>query len=380
MAGENEAVVRTFGLTKVFRDFWLRERVTAVRELDLTIHAGEVYGLLGPNGSGKSTTLKMILGLMFPTRGRVTVFGRPPTDVKAKGRIGFLPEETYLYPFLDAKETLDYYGRLFHQPRPERRRRIEMLLDMVGLTGAAYRRIGEYSKGMQRRIGMAQALINDPDLLHQLSRRGKTVILSSHLLADMEDVCDRVGILYAGGLRAEGTLEELLSRSNLTQITTEQLDGATTDRIRRALTEADKKLVGIEAPKDKLESLFLRIVREARQRRERFAGAVETGEVAEFLRARPDQTGAGLIEELLAKPEEPQPPAEAAAATPPEPAGDVLQDLLAQSEESAPDAPAPAPPAEPAKPAPAAPSGEKADQGVIDSLIQKDEPEKPQDA
>ena len=399
MAAENDAVVRTFGLTKVFRDFWLRERVTAVRELDLTIHAGEVYGLLGPNGSGKSTTLKMILGLMFPTRGRLTVFGKAPTDVKAKGRIGFLPEETYLYPFLDAHETLDYYGRLFRQPRSERRRRIEMLLDMVGLTGAAYRRIGEYSKGMQRRIGMAQALINDPDLLildeptsgmdplaarqfkdliHELSRRGKTVILSSHLLADMEDVCDRVGILYAGGLRAEGTLEELLSRRNLTQITTEQLDAATTDRIRRALSEANKQLIGIEAPKDKLESLFLRIVREARQRRERFAGAVDTGEVAEFLRAKPDQTGAGVIEELLARPEEPQPPAEAAPApAPPAPAGDVLQELLTQSEDPAPPAPAPT---QPAQPAPTAPARETADQSVIDSLTQKDDREKPQDA
>ena len=143
----------------------MREKVTAVCDLNLDIGRHEVFGLLGPNGSGKSTTLKMILGLMFPPLGRISVFDRSPNDVKTKARIGFLPEESHLYPFLNAYETLDFYGQLFHQPRRQRRHRIEMLLDMVGLSSVAYRRIGEYSKGMQRRIGLAQALINDPDLL-----------------------------------------------------------------------------------------------------------------------------------------------------------------------------------------------------------------------
>lgn len=406
MPEDSDAVVRTFALTKVFRDFWLREKVTAVRELDLSIHKGEVYGLLGPNGSGKSTTLKLILGLMFPTRGRVTVFGKGAADVKLKARIGFLPEESYLYPFLDAHETLDYYGRLFGQPRRERRRRIEMLLDMVGLAGAAYRRIGEYSKGMQRRIGMAQALINDPDLLildeptsgmdplaarqfkdliHELSRRGKTIMLSSHLLADMEDVCDRVGILYAGQLRAEGTLEDLLARRNLTQITTEQLDPAITGRIQRMLAQANKQLVAVEAPKDKLESLFLRIVREAQSRRDRPSGTVETGELAEFLRAAPKQTGRKIIEDLLAKPEQPAPPEAAAEPAPlPEapspPAEDALEKLLTQADRPAPEQ---APPRQPAKAAaPAEPAAPKrtVDRGVIDSLTQEDDREKQEDA
>jgi ABC-2 type transport system ATP-binding protein len=319
----NDVVVRTVALTKVFRDFWLREKVAAVQSLDLNIRPGEVYGLLGPNGSGKSTTLKMILGLLYPTRGRVTVFGASPSDVRTKARIGFLPEESYLYPFLDANETLDYYGRLFGQPRRERKRRIGMLLDMVGLTGSAYRRIGEYSKGMQRRIGMAQALINDPDLLildeptsgmdplaarqfkdliKELSQRGKTLILSSHLLADTEDVCDRVGILFAGQLRTEGTLEDLLSKASLTQIVTERLDDATRDAVRRVLDKSDTQVISIESPKDKLEALFLRIVRQA-QTRHRTVDSVKTGEVAEFLRASSEETGRKVIEKLLAGPE-----------------------------------------------------------------------------
>ncbi|MBS3820732.1 MAG: ABC transporter ATP-binding protein, partial [Phycisphaerae bacterium] len=214
-----QSVIRTVGLTKVFRDFWLREKVAAVTDLNLEIRPREVFGMLGPNGSGKSTTIKMLLGLLFPTRGRIHIFDHDPTNVRVKSRIGFLPEESDLYPFLDARETLNFYGQLFHVPRRQRRQRIETLLEMVGLSAVAHRRVGEYSKGMQRRIGLAQALINDPDLLildeptsgldplgtkqfkdviRTLATRGKTVLLSSHLLADVEDVCDRVTILYGG--------------------------------------------------------------------------------------------------------------------------------------------------------------------------------------
>lgn len=389
----NDVVVRTIGLTKVFRDFWLREKVAAVRELDLDIRSGEIYGLLGPNGSGKSTTLKIILSLLYPTSGRVTVFGKSPSDVRTKARIGFLPEESYLYPFLDANETLDYYGRLFGQPRKERKRRIGMLLDMVGLTGSAYRRIGEYSKGMQRRIGMAQALINDPDLLildeptsgmdplasrqfkdliSELSRRGKTIILSSHLLADTEDLCDRVGILFAGRLRSEGTLEDLLSRASLTQIVTERLDEDVIAAVRRVLGQADKRIISVESPKDKLEALFLRIVRQA-QSRHRSSDSVKTGEVADFLRAAPDQTPRKIIEKLLAKPETPPAdPGQTQPAQPPpgraEPDSDVITELLSDAEKAQPAHPKPedAPP-------PPSPERRKAgpiDRNVIDDLIQ----------
>jgi ABC-2 type transport system ATP-binding protein len=165
MAERKLPVVQTAGLCKTFRDFWRRPRVDAVKDLNLEIRPGEVFGLLGPNGSGKTTTIKMLLGLLYPTKGRISVFGKAPTDVSVKARIGFLPEESYLYRFLVAHETLDYYGRLFRLPRHARRERCERLLDMVGLAHEAKRPVGEYSKGMARRIGLAQALINDPEFL-----------------------------------------------------------------------------------------------------------------------------------------------------------------------------------------------------------------------
>jgi len=372
MVENDPLVIRTAKLTKVFRDFWLREKVTAVADLDLEVVPGEVFGLLGPNGSGKSTTLKMILGLLFPTRGRVAVFGKHPADVAVKSRIGFLPEESYLYPFLDAQETLDYYGRLFHQPRRERRRRIGMLLEMVGLSGAAYRRIGEYSKGMQRRIGLAQALINDPDLLivdeptsgmdpvgtrqfkdllRMLAVRGKTVLLSSHLLADVEDVCDRVCILYGGRQRKTGRVNDLLARQDCTQITAQRLDEATLREVRQLLGRAGRDVLDVSSPHEKLESLFLRIVEEARERKLRTGGAVSGGEVAEFLRAGPEE-GRRVLQRLVEGAAAPE-PAEAPAAPAPaarEAAQTVLKELTQPAAPSAPAGAAQAPtPARPAK-------------------------------
>ena len=398
MVADDNIVVRTVKLTKTFRDFWLREKVTAVRELDLDIASGEVYGLLGPNGSGKSTTLKMILGLMFPSAGLVRVFGRGPGTVSVKSRIGFLPEESYLYPFLNAYETLDYYARLFRQPRAERRRRIDMLLEMVGLSGAAYRRVGEYSKGMQRRIGMAQALINDPellildeptsgmdptasrqfkDLIAELSSRGKTIILSSHLLADMEDVCDRVGILYAGQLRSEGALDDLLSRRGMTTITTDELDEQTAERVRALLAEHGHQVLSIETPKDKLEALFLRIVREAQQRRDHPAGAVATGQLAAFLRADADAHGQSVIDGLVAAGATPEPElvAEQVEAAPPpstKASQEVLEELTAPAEQEASPAGAAA--------SPPPPDRKEVNRDVIDSLIDTPEEERTEDA
>ena len=359
MNESQENVVQTAKLTKVFRDFWLREKVTAVADLDLEIRGREVFGLLGPNGSGKTTTLMMLLGLLFPTRGRIAVFGKRPTDVRTKSRIGFLPEESHLYPFLDARETLDFYGRLFHQPRRERIRRIDMLLEMVGLSSVAYRRIGEYSKGMQRRIGLAQALINDPDLLildeptsgmdpigtrqfkdliRTLADRGKTVILSSHLLADVEDVCDRVSILYGGRQQKVGRVDELLAVHAQTQITVEDLDESTLRRVRDVLASAGKEVLNVAAPRDKLESLFLRIVEDAQLRKLRTGGAIAGGQVAEFLRARPDE-GKELIEHLVSAAVAPESPAERqaekvepAGEPSPQPAREIVEDLVAAGE------------------------------------------------
>ena len=158
-------VVSATGLTKEFRDFWGRPKARAVNDIDFEIRPGEVVGLLGPNGSGKSTTVKMLLGLLYPTGGRLTVMGRSPRAVETKRDIGYLPEESYLYKYLTAEETLDFFGSLFNLSAADRVRRIEQLLDMVGLSHARRRRVGEFSKGMQRRIGIAQAMINDPSFL-----------------------------------------------------------------------------------------------------------------------------------------------------------------------------------------------------------------------
>ena len=402
MGESNDSVVVTRGLTKVFRDFWLREKVTAVADLDLDVRPREVFGLLGPNGSGKSTTLKMILGLLFPTRGWISVFGRLPTDVRTKSRIGFLPEDSHLYPFLDARETLDFYGRLFHQPRPQRRQRVEMLLDMVGLSSVAHRRIGEYSKGMQRRIGLAQALINDPDLLildeptsgmdpigtkqfkdviRMLADRGKTVILSSHLLGNVEDVCDRVCILYGGRRQAVGSVDELLSRKSFTQITTDRLDEQILAKVSQVLSAAGRDVVEVSAPREKLEGLFLRIVREARERRLATGGMVADGEVAEFLRARAGETvaaepeGRQVIEELVAAASEsrqapPEPPAEQPPA-PPEPAEEVIVDLVEAAREASSPAQEPST-ADEGKPEPRPAPDRRADREVIDELLGKE--------
>jgi ABC-2 type transport system ATP-binding protein len=356
-----------------------------VSELDLDVLPREVFGLLGPNGSGKSTTLKMILGLLFPTRGQIAVLGRPPADVAVKKRIGFLPEESYLYPFLDARETLDFYGRLFQQPRQERRRRIDMLLDMVGLSSVAFRRVGEYSKGMQRRIGLAQALINDPDvlildeptsgmdpigtrefkdLIRTLALRGKTVIVSSHLLADVEDVCDRVCILYGGKRRAMGSIDDLLAQGSLTQLTTDDLSPELIDRVRDLLAQAGKDLRSVTRPRDRLETLFLRIVQEAQDQKVITGGAVAGGKVADFLRGQTPEARQVIDELLAAKSQEKlqEPVAAAAPAAPAQPVKEVLDVLMAPKPAVRQEAPPPPPP----KPS-------QADRSVIDQLLRKDD-------
>ncbi|HHH76513.1 MAG TPA: ABC transporter ATP-binding protein, partial [Phycisphaerae bacterium] len=317
----NEDIVVARNLTKVFKDFWLREKVVAVSDLDLHIRAKEVFAILGPNGSGKSTVLKMLLGLLFPTRGKISVFSHPPTDVRTKGRIGYLPEESYLYGFMDARETLDYFARLFRQPRRMRRARTESLLEMVGLRRVAHRRVGEYSKGMQRRLGLAQALINDPDLLildeptsgmdplgtkktkdliRTLAERGKTVILSSHLLGDVEDVCDRVTILYGGKQRRTGTIEELLARQDRTRLIMDHLDESEIKKVEQMLQASGHEIHEVSAPHDRLENLFLRIVNDARTERLSTGGALAGGAVADFLRHGQGDEGRDVIDNLVA--------------------------------------------------------------------------------
>jgi ABC-2 type transport system ATP-binding protein len=317
-----ERVVDAVGLTKTFTDFWLRSTAKAVDGIDFHIDRHEIFGLLGPNGSGKSTTIKMILGLLHRTRGRLVVFGRDPSDVAVKRRIGYLPEETYLYRFLNPTETLDYYGKLFGLDRRTRVRRTGELLEMVGLEGVAHRPAGEFSKGMARRLGLAQALVNDPellildeptsgldplgtrqvkDLILELGRRGKTILLTSHLLADVEDVCDRMVILYGGRVRAAGTSDELLSDTQHTLIRTPRLDDAAVKAVEQALHASQG--VGIEAiesPRQTLEALFLDIVERARAEQLATSGAQSGGRIASFLQSEEQRpSGEAVIDDLV---------------------------------------------------------------------------------
>jgi ABC-2 type transport system ATP-binding protein len=308
--GNQDVVVAVRGLTKVFKDFWGRPKARAVDNVDFEVRRGEVFGLLGPNGSGKSTTVKMLLGLLYPTRGHIEVFHHSPRHVATKSRIGYLPEESYLYRYLDSDETLDFFGNLFSLPLNDRRQRSEQLLEMVGLDKARRRLVGEFSKGMQRRIGLAQALINDPDLvildeptagldpigcrevkdlILALARRGKTVILSSHLLADVEDVCDRVVIYYGGRIQAQGTLKELLAQPDTMQITTPLLPRGTVERILETIRKdvaADQ--VRIDTPTQNLENYFLGVVQKAKQTEAETSGATSGHRVAAYLRGEAD--------------------------------------------------------------------------------------------
>jgi ABC-2 type transport system ATP-binding protein len=300
---DTQYVVETFGLTKVFADWWGRSKVIAVDDLNIKIKRNEVFGLLGPNGSGKTTTLKMMLSLLYPTKGRVLVLGGESSDPKVNTHIGFLPEESYLYRYLTAQETLDFYGRLFGLHKRVREERIETLLEMVGLQGAANRQVGTFSKGMQRRIGLAQALINDPDLLIldeptsgldpigtrqikdliiQLARRGKTILLSSHLLADVEDVCDRISILYGGKVRTEGKVGDLLSRKDRDQILTTKLSDSAIERI-RAIVEEESGTMEVSAPVDRLETFFINVVAQAQKESHATSGAVSKTGISGFL-------------------------------------------------------------------------------------------------
>ncbi len=308
---ERETVVTVRGLTKVFKDFWGRPKARAVNDVSFEIKRGEVFGLLGPNGSGKSTTIKMLLGLLYPTKGYIEMFGHSPRHVQTKSRIGYLPEESYLYKYLDSRETLDFFGNLFQLSASERESRSTQLLEMVGLNQVRSRTVGEFSKGMQRRIGLAQALINDPDLvildeptagmdpigcrevkdlILALANRGKTVIISSHLLSDVEDVCDRVVIYYGGKIHALGTLKELLTERESVRVTMPSLGRESMDRILKTIRQdvAEDKIV-IDNPTQNLESYFLGVVQKAREGEAATSGATQ-GRVAEYLRGEAEET------------------------------------------------------------------------------------------
>ncbi len=235
-----DVIIQTNNLKKVYRPPFAREGKTALHSLTIDVKRGEIFGLVGPNGSGKTTTLKLLLGLIKPTEGEISVFGRGPSDVAVKQRIGFLPDGPYFYDYLNSYEVLDFYGRLFGYSADERARRAEKMLDQVSLNSADRKRpIRTYSKGMMQRVGLAQALLNDPELLFldepttgldpigarqmkdailAVRDSGKTVLLCSHLLADVQAICDRVAIISEGKLVKFGTVPELVGRSQRFEI------------------------------------------------------------------------------------------------------------------------------------------------------------------
>jgi ABC-2 type transport system ATP-binding protein len=285
--GDSNVVVETRKLTKIYRDFWGRQKKRALNALNLQILRGEIFGLLGPNGSGKTTTIKLLLGLLFPTDGDAYVFGQPAAEVRKNERIGYLPEESYLYRFLSAEETLDFYGRLFNLNPAERRKRAQQLIDIVGLAGDKKRKLKEYSKGMRQRIGLAQALINDPelvildeptsgldplgtrwmkDLIIDLRKRGKTIIMCSHRLEDVQDICDRIAILNEGELQEMGSVQTLLEDVQRLEMQASgvQLNEDLRRDLEEVLARHGGKLDFLGHPTTTLEELFLAIVKQSK--------------------------------------------------------------------------------------------------------------------
>jgi len=225
------SIIRIKGFTKTYRTGFWRRKKRALEDLNLTVEQGETFGYLGPNGAGKTTTLKILLGIIQPDSGHATILDKPIEDVFLKSQIGFLPEQPYFYDYLTGKELLEFYAHFFGLSRFERKKRIADLLEMVSLVGAEKMALRKYSKGMLQRIGIAQALINDPkvlfldeplsgldplgrkevkDIILRLKGEGKTIFFCSHILPDVEIICDRIGILNKGRLVAVGNLDELL--------------------------------------------------------------------------------------------------------------------------------------------------------------------------
>jgi ABC-2 type transport system ATP-binding protein len=273
-----EAAVAVHGLTKFFPIPFHRERVVALRDLNLRVEPGEVYGLLGPNGSGKSTTLKIILGLVSPTAGRTEIFGRDSALVESREAVGFLPENPYFHKYLTGKETLDFFGKLCGIRGPQLRKRVDELLGLVDLTNAQNRRLSTYSKGMLQRIGLAQALIHEPrllvldeptagvdpagsrqirDLIVDLKGRGITILLSSHLLSQVQEICDRIGILANGVLVREGRLEDLAAVENQTEFIVADASLALIDEMESLISRSGAKLIERRRSTTTLERLFL---------------------------------------------------------------------------------------------------------------------------
>ena len=285
-----DKVILTERLSKVYRSFWGLPRVRALNGVSCSVPRGSVFGLLGPNGSGKTTIIKLLLGLARPSGGRAVVLGKPAGDQKARARIGYLPEESYLYPFLSGRKTLDFYAKLFGMNRTLRKERTEELLGVMGIEKRdRNRRVGSYSKGMARRIGLAQALINDPDLIildepttgldplgtmqmkkliTELRDQGKTIFLSSHLLADVEDVCDQILILYRGQVKMIGAVDDLLSLKDVFELRARGVTPDLQDKIAELVEGSGAETISAGSQRARLEELFKRVVSEEVEKKE----------------------------------------------------------------------------------------------------------------
>lgn len=277
---ESNPAVEIRNLVKDFQTSFKREPLRAVDDVSIRIMPGEVYGLIGPNGSGKSTTMKALLGLVAPTSGRCAIFGKDSLEVDSRNEVGFLPENPYFYKHLSGKETLEFYGKLCGISGKGLRARVGELLELVDLTEAGERRIGGYSKGMLQRIGLAQALIQEPrlvildeptagvdpvgsrqirDLIFTLKGRGITVFLCSHLLEQVQEVCDHVGIIFRGKMVREGRLEDLIAIEDQTELVMKDADAGLVAKIEALIREDGRaSLVRSGRPRTTLERLFLR--------------------------------------------------------------------------------------------------------------------------
>lgn len=270
-------------LTKDFPVGISRKKLRAVDGLDLEVADNEIFGLLGPNGSGKSTTIKVVLGLLEPSAGECMIYGKPSSTVAARRSVGFLPEAPYFYRYLTGRELVRYYARLCGVPRPDLDAAVESVIELVGMHEAAHRRVGTYSKGMLQRIGLAQAIVHDPQLVildeptagvdplgsaaiagivRELKSRGKTILLSSHLLAQIEGLCDRVAILHRGKLVREGRVDELVAEEAADSFVVEGLKPEGRAAVQAAIEEGGGHLVRVEKPRRSLDSFFLKEVQQ----------------------------------------------------------------------------------------------------------------------
>ena len=310
-----EFLIKGAGLQKTFKDFWGRPKVKAIQNIDITVPKGSIFGLLGPNGAGKSTLLKIILGHLYPTAGRIQVLGKDPRDVSIKQKMGYLPERSYLYKNLTATETLHYFGEILGLDKKQIKMRTEQLLEMVGLKNAIHRQVGQFSHGMTRRMGLAQALLNDPellildeptagldpvgcrevkDLILTLGQRGKTVLLTSHLLADVEDVADDLLMIFGGTVQSSGKANQLLQDQDKTRLEFPNVSKATLQKTLASLkSELPSASINITSPNQSLEDYFLNLVRTSTAKGDSTSGAAAGSGVAEYLRDEEDTQDSG---------------------------------------------------------------------------------------